>query len=170
MLIYRDVITGDELLSDTFKITEESKGAILAVPAKFVTIKSENDFDIGGNASAEGEDAEQLESDVRQVLDIVDNCRLVETSFDKKTYMGTIKTYMQAVKAHLEAKKPDRVKEFQEGAQEFVKKVLTEFDDYCFYTGEGGSLEGMIVLAKYDDTGLKPTFYFWKDGLKEEKV
>jgi len=171
MLLYKDLMTGDEVLTDTYKINTLAKGAVLSVDGKFVALKDENDFDIGANASAEGEDNEELASDVRQVIDVVNNGRLKETSFDKKTYMGAIKKYMTAIKTHLEANKPDRVKDFQEGAQEFVKGVLGSFDDYCFYTGESEDLDnGMIILAKYDDTGLKPTFFFWADGLKEEKV
>jgi len=171
MLIYKDIISGDEVLSDTFKIVEDFDGAILKVDAKFVAVKSENDFNIGGNPSADNqEEGDGLDTNVRQVIDIVDNSRLVEVSFDKKTYMGSIKEYMKQITNNLTEKNPGRVDGFKKAAQEFVKQVIGSFDDYVFYTGEAQNLEGMIILAKYDDTGVKPTFYFWKDGLKEEKV
>jgi len=171
MLIYKDIVSGDEVLSDTFRITEDYDGTVLKVEAKFVALKSENDFNIGGNPSTEGADeGEGLESTVRQVLDVVDSARLVEVSFDKKTYMNSIKEYMKVVTANLTEKNPGRVDGFKKSAQEFVKSVIASFDDFVFYTGENQNLEGMIILAKYDDTGVKPTFMFWKDGLKEEKV
>jgi len=171
MLIYKDIISGDELLSDTFKIQEDFDGTILKVDAKFVAVKNENDFNIGGNPSQDGqEEAEGLDTNVRQVIDVVDVSRLVEVSFDKKTYMGSIKEYMKVITATLTEKNPARVDAFKKSAQEFVKQVIGGFDDYVFYVGETQNLEGMIILAKYDETGVKPTFYFWKDGLKEEKV
>jgi len=171
MLIYKDIISGDEVLSDTFRIIEDFDGAILKVDAKFVQVKNENDFNIGGNPSADNqEEGEGLDTNIRQVIDIVDSARLVEVAFDKKTYMGSIKEYMKVVTQSLTEKNPGRVDAFKKAAQDFVKSVIGGFDDYVFYTGESNNLDGMIILAKYDDTGVKPTFYFWKDGLKEEKV
>ena len=40
----------------------------------------------------------------------------------------------------------------------------------CSYTGESMSAEGMDILCKFADDGLSQKFYFWKNGLKEEKV
>lgn len=43
---------------------------------------------------------------------------------------------MKAVKAHLQTTNPDRVPVFEKKAAEFAKKVVTNFKDYEFYTGE----------------------------------
>ena len=43
---------------------------------------------------------------------------------------------MKAVKAHLQSTNPDRVPIFEKKAAEFAKKVVGNFKDYEFYTGE----------------------------------
>ncbi len=48
----------------------------------------------------------------------------------QKSYMAYIKAYMGRVKKHLEENNAARVAPFQAAAQNFVKKVLTKFDDY----------------------------------------
>lgn len=60
--------------------------------------------------------------------------------------------YMKAVVSALkEAGKPDEdVKAFQDGAQKYVKeKLLPNFKDYEFYTGESMNPDGMIALLNY---------------------
>lgn len=59
---------------------------------------------------------------------------------------------MKAVVAALqEAGKPEEeVKAFQTGAQKYVKeKLLPNFKDYEFYTGESMNPDGMIALLNY---------------------
>jgi len=168
MYIYRDIFSQDELVTDTYKMVEVD-GVMYQVEGKFLTLKSENDFDIGGNPSAEEQD-EALESSAQQVINVVHATRLQETAMDKKHFMTLIKNYMKRIKEHLEAKNPGRIEGFQKSAAEQVKKILAEFDDFTFYTGESMDQEAMIIPCKYSADGLTPTFYFWKDGLKEEKV
>lgn len=59
----------------------------------------------------------------------------------------TVKTgYMKAVKAALQEAGKDEaeVKAFEQGAQKFVKeKILANFKDWEFYTGESMNPDGM---------------------------
>merc|ERR1711939_597356 len=52
----------------------------------------------------------------------------------------------------------------------FDKKILGNFKDYEFYTGEGMNPDGMVALLNYREDGVTPYFTFWKDGLKEVKL
>lgn len=85
--------------------------------------------------------------------------------------MGLIKPFLKNLKAYLiEQKKEDRVEKFMAGAQTFIKKVVSNFDDYEFYTGSSESLEGSIVLSFWEDESASgPMFYLFKDALKEVK-
>ena len=56
---------------------------------------------------------------------------------------------MKAVKAHLQETKPDRVEAFEKGAQAFAKKIVANFKDYEFYTGENMNPEGMVIILNY---------------------
>jgi hypothetical protein len=56
---------------------------------------------------------------------------------------------MKAVKTKLAETNPDRVAAFEKGAQAFAKKVVSNFSDYEFYTGESMDPEGMVALLNY---------------------
>jgi hypothetical protein len=129
----------------------------------------EGDIDIGANPSAEGGD-EGVESTSQTVNNVVHSFRLVETQFDKKSYMTYIKGYMKALKKELQETKPERVEAFEKGAASLVKRILTNFKDYEFYTGESMNPDGMVALLNYREDGVTPFFTFFKDGLKEIKL
>jgi len=74
---------------------------------------------------------------------------------------------MKAVKEKLPE---DRVKEFESGAQAFAKKIVANFKNFEFYTGESMNPEGMVALLNYREDGITPYFTVWKDGLKEVKL
>jgi hypothetical protein len=96
--------------------------------------------------------------------------RLQPTTFDKKTYLTYLKGYMKKVKAHLAEKEPDRVEAFEKAAQGYAKKIVANFKDWEFYTGDGMDPDAMVVLLNYREDGTTPYLVFFKDGLKIEKV
>ncbi len=101
--------------------------------------------DIGANASAEEVD-EGTDDAVEKVNNIVYSFKLCPTSFDKKSYMTYIKGYMKKTKQYLTEKNPDRVPAFEKGISTFIKKVIANFNDYEFYTGESMNPD---VCAEY---------------------
>ena len=100
----------------------------------------------------------------------VHSFRLQSTAFDKKSYLTYLKGYMKEVKKHLAEKNPERVEGFEKGAQTFAKKVVANFKDYEFFTGESMNPDGMVVLLNYREDGTTPFLTFWKDGLKQVKI
>lgn len=56
---------------------------------------------------------------------------------------------MKAVKAELQKGKPDRVDAFEKGAAAYAKKIVANFKDFEFYTGESMNPDGMIALLNY---------------------
>lgn len=74
---------------------------------------------------------------------------------------------MKAVKSKLPA---DRVEAFEKGASAYAKKLLANFKDLEFYTGETMNPDGIIVLLNYREDGVTPYLTIWKDGLSEMKV
>ncbi|ORY33725.1 putative E167 tumor protein-like protein [Naematelia encephala] len=167
MLIYQDVITGDEMASDAFDVKEIGNVA-MEIDCSMIIVK-EGDIDIGGNPSAE-EAEEALENGATQVNNVVHSFRLQSTSFDKKSYLTYLKGYMKAVKTHLQNTNPDRVAGFEKEAQDLAKKIVGNFKDYEFYVGESMNPEGMVALLNYREDGVTPYFTLWKDGLKEVKI
>ncbi|KAJ3268612.1 Translationally-controlled tumor protein [Terramyces sp. JEL0728] len=168
MIIYKDIISGDEMASDAFEIREIDDIAI-EIDCKNITVMPGADVDIGANASAE-EQEEQLEDGAVTVNNVVYTFRLSETSFDKKSYMSYIKGYMKTIKAHLQEHNPDRVATFEANAPAFVKKILGNIKDYEFFVGESMDPEGAVGLLNYREDGITPYITYFKDGLKTEKV
>lgn len=170
MIIFKDIITDDEIISDSYDL-KEVDGIVYEADCAMIT-EGNVDVDIGANASAE-EAEEALDDQVVKVNNIVHSFRLQSTSFDKKSYLSYLKGYMKAVKKGLEeAGKPEaEVKAFETGAQKFVKeKLLANFKDWEFYTGESMNPDGMVVLLNYREDGTTPYVVVWKHGLKEMKV
>ncbi|KAI8091336.1 Mss4-like protein [Gilbertella persicaria] len=165
MLLYTDILTGDELFSDAFPLKLIDDVAY-EVDCKMITI-AEGDIDIGANPSAEGGDDEGADDQSQTVNNVVHSFRLVQTSFDKKSYMVYIKGYMKAVKAQLPA---ERVPDFEKNVAALVKKILGNFKDYEFYIGESMNPDGMVALLNYREDGITPYFTFFKDGVKEVKL
>ncbi|EZF67689.1 TCTP family protein [Trichophyton rubrum] len=169
MIIFKDIITDDELISDAYKM--QDKGVIYEVDAKRVTKGADNIQLEGANPSAEEAD-EGTEDTSTTVIDVADSFRLSPVEFDKKAYTSAVKSYMKCVVAKLKeaGRSEDEIKEFQTGAQAAAKTILANFKDYETYTGESMNPDGMIVLLNYREDGITPYFTFWKHGLKEMKI
>eukprot|EP00294_Goniomonas_avonlea_P014156 CAMPEP_0114553880 /NCGR_PEP_ID=MMETSP0114-20121206/7904_1 /TAXON_ID=31324 /ORGANISM="Goniomonas sp, Strain m" /LENGTH=171 /DNA_ID=CAMNT_0001738873 /DNA_START=60 /DNA_END=575 /DNA_ORIENTATION=+ len=170
MIIYKDAFNGDEMCSDCYPMTEEGNGVMFRVESKTIT-KGPISVDIGANASAEGDDGDGVDDAAETVNNVVDAFRLQSMPFpNKKSYMGYLKDFLKRTKAHLEATKPERVAGFQAESQAFIKdKILPNFDDFSFYSGESMDPEAGMMMMFYEGENPNPFFYFFKDACVEEK-
>jgi hypothetical protein len=165
MKLFQDIISGDEMFSDAYKYKVIDDIAY-EVDCQMVTIKQGADVDIGANPSTEDQE-EGVDDNAVTVNNVAHTFRLQQTSYDKKSYLSHLKGYMKAVKASLPS---DRVPAFEAGAQAFAKKIIANFKDFEFYTGESMNVDGMVALLNYREDGITPYFTFWKDGVKEIKL
>eukprot|EP01120_Amphizonella_sp_Union-15-10_P000981 TRINITY_DN1104_c0_g1_i2.p1 TRINITY_DN1104_c0_g1~~TRINITY_DN1104_c0_g1_i2.p1 ORF type:complete len:166 (-),score=41.01 TRINITY_DN1104_c0_g1_i2:41-538(-) len=165
MLIFKDVITGDEVLSDAFpKLVIDD--VIWEVQTKNI-VKTGDDSGIPNN----DEDGGDIPSDAVTVNNVIDAHGLVETKFVKKDYLTYLKGYLKSVEAHLAKANPGRVDAFKKAAQTFVtKKLLPKFDEFQFFTGSSMDPTGIVVLMWYPDGEVDPKIWVFFDGLKEQKV
>jgi len=180
MIIYKDIVSGDEIISDTWNL-KEIDDVVYEVDCKSITKGAEDNIDIGANPSAE-EAEEGLESTSKTVIDVVDAFRLnflgdeasgTRLFGTKKDYLGQLKVYMKKVVAAMEKEGADAaaVKKFQSSAQAYYTKVIApNFKDFDFYVGESMDTDGMVVLLNYREDGVTPYITIWKHGLKGEKV
>eukprot|EP00252_Welwitschia_mirabilis_P017171 TRINITY_DN38090_c0_g1_i1.p1 TRINITY_DN38090_c0_g1~~TRINITY_DN38090_c0_g1_i1.p1 ORF type:complete len:168 (+),score=27.37 TRINITY_DN38090_c0_g1_i1:272-775(+) len=166
MLLYQDLCTGDELLSDSFPYKELYEGVLWEVEGKWV-VKGAVDVDIGANPSAEGGEDEGVDDQAVKVVDIVDTFRLQEQpSFDKKQFMAVMKKYIK----NLTPKLPEERQEvFKKNVEAAVKFLLSKLSDLQFFVGESMADDGALVFAYYKDGATDPTFLYFRDGLKEVK-
>ncbi|KAM7259121.1 hypothetical protein ACFE04_014862 [Oxalis oulophora] len=167
MLVYQDLLTGDELLSDSFPYTEIENGVLWEVEGKWVA-QGAVDVDIGANPSAEGaDDDEGVDDSVQKVVDIVDTFRLQEQpTFDKKQFVAYIKKFIKSLIPKLEG---DKAAEFKKGVEGATKYLLSKIKDLQFFVGESMHDDSTLVFAYYKEDALDPTFIYFAHSLKEVK-
>ncbi|CAJ1079922.1 translationally-controlled tumor protein [Xyrichtys novacula] len=169
MIIYKCIVSNDEMFSDIYKITSSSSGIFYEVEGKTVTRTDEfDDALIGANASAE-EPTETQDASCVSGCDIVLNHHLQETYFNKKSYRLYLKDYLKAVKKNVEDRSPEKVDDFMEKCKAEVAKIFEDWDNYRFYTGMSMNPDGMVGLLNFRDDGITPYMLFFKDGLLAEK-
>ncbi|KAL8822961.1 MAG: hypothetical protein Q9191_006316 [Dirinaria sp. TL-2023a] len=156
MIIYKDLVTDDEIISDSYPV-KEIDDTVYEVDCKRITLGSEN-FDIGANPSAEEQD-EGTDEVKKTVIDVVHSFRLqflgdedsgTRAFATKKDFMGPFKGYLKTVVTKLKEKGADeaKVKEFQNKVQTYyTKKIAPNFGDFDFYTGESMNPDGMYVFT-----------------------
>jgi len=176
MLVFKDIVSGDEMCSDAYKM-ELKDGEFFYVAAELRQYKDGeiDDSLLGGNKSAEEPSEDVVDPDVKFLIDVIHDFRLVEVQFsDKKDYMkSNLKPFIASLKKHLIAKgeledDPAKLKEWEAAFGKVVKKhILDNFNDLQFFVGESMDPSGHIVAVNYVDD--KPVVVMFKSGLKEEK-
>ncbi|XP_059608816.1 translationally-controlled tumor protein homolog [Phlebotomus argentipes] len=171
MRIYKDIITGDEMFSDTYKVKLVDE-VIYEVTGKLIQ-RAQGDVKIEGfNPSAEEAD-EGTDEAVESGVDVVLNHRLCETyAFgDKKSYTLYLKDYMKKLIEKLQEKNPDQVDTFKNNMNKAMKDILGRFKELQFFTGESMDCDGMVAMMEYRDIDgdSVPILMFFKHGLEEEK-
>nr|ACU13211.1 unknown [Glycine max] len=166
MLVYQDLLTGDELLSDSFRYNEIENGMLWEVEGKWV-VKGAVDVGIGANPSAEGGEDEGVDDAAVKVVDIVDTSRLQEQpAFDKKQFVTFMKRFIKNLTPKLDAEKQELFKKHIEGA---TKYLLSKIKDFQFFVGESMNDDACLVFAYYKDGAADPTFLYFAYALKEVK-
>lgn len=171
MKIFKDIFTGSEVLCDNDRPLPVVDDIVYEFKGKYVEIGGE-DFGISANVdedAAEGATGDGTADGKTRVVDVVYNNRYTETSYDKASYTSHMKGYMKKIMETITDE--DAKKTFQKNAATFFKKVLKDFDDFQFFIPAGNDEDpdaGMIVLCRWE--GEDAHFFFWKDGLKGERV
>ena len=176
MQIFKCYFCDAEVLCDSGIVLNEENG-MFVIKGKYMEIGNE-DYGISANVdedAEEGATGEGTESKKARVVDVIHNNSLTETSFEKPAYMAYIKGYLKGVVEKMKelGKSDEEVKQFQVNAQTFIKKVISSFDDWQFFYPDMSSDNAdydtaMVILCKWE--GETPYFYYFKDGLKAEKV
>lgn len=178
MIIYKDIVSGDELLADTFKIQEVDKVLWECDCRKYLKSKNE-DFQLeGANPSAEEAEEGGGEGEAVMVHDIEDQFNLVWLKTEegmkpsKDAFKSHLKTYMKKVLTKLQEKgaPAEKIDEFKAGAPAAVKKLLANYDNYDVLMGTSMDGDAMHVLIDFREDGVTPYATLWKHGLEEYKV
>eukprot|EP01038_Epipyxis_sp_PR26KG_P010910 gene10910-14648_t len=178
MIVYRDLISGDEVLSDAFPLKQvvDADGTevtgLMYCESKLIT-KGGDNIDVGcGNAFGNtAEDDGGVDNTVEQVNNVIDGFQYTETQVgtanDFKTW---IKEYMNAVVLKLREKgKPkEEIQAFKASAPNIAKFFLKQYSDVQFFLTASFDCNSM-VFSIYPEGSLTPNFYYIMGGLIAEK-
>ncbi|CAN6548230.1 unnamed protein product [Malus baccata var. baccata] len=154
MLVYQDLLTGDELLSDLFPYKEIHNGVLWEVDGK-VTV----DVDIGANPSAKGGGEDEGVDD--QAVKVVD---IEQPPYYKKQFFTWVKRYIKLLTPKLDGKSQEVYKKNIEAATKFL---LGKLGDLQFFVGESMHDDVGLVFAYYREGATDPTLIYFAHGLKE---
>ncbi|KAI9917490.1 hypothetical protein PsorP6_013012 [Peronosclerospora sorghi] len=179
MLVWQDIFTDDEVMSDSFKVMpcKDLEGndvpGMFQVESKTVAKSAEN-VDIGCGDAFGGEE-EQVDSSVETVNNVIDDSLgfgYVETGFDSKAELKTyLKSYFRKTMKHLKSSgaTDETLAQFKSDAQEIVKFLVSMFKELQYYMFKSCDSEAGLSYAYYPDGAVAPTFCYIKWGLKEVK-
>lgn len=178
MIVYRDIISGDEMLSDAFKliqVTEDGVAIDGLMYCESKNISKNDDVDVGcGNAFGGGgeEDGGGVDSTVQTVNNVIDGFQYNEMPFSSASeFKGFLKDYFNRIREKLaekHGKGTDPVKAFMARAPEIAKYLVKRFSDVQTYVGASFNPDSM-VFSIYPEGATTPNFYYIMDGFIAEK-
>jgi hypothetical protein len=165
MKVWIDIISGDEMVSDSYPHTPVFNNAGLEVKAKYRTKGVEQ-------IAIASDDVIEDDGTGETVVDVVDAFKYNEIpGFQKKDFMAWVKGYLAKITEKLNSSgKEARVAEFKAGATEMVKFIISKWDEMQVFAGPKYDMDaGLVVAWTKEQTDDGPTFLYFLDGLKEEK-
>ncbi|KAG9065278.1 hypothetical protein KI688_002601 [Linnemannia hyalina] len=132
MLIFQDIVTGDQLFSDEFDIKEV--GSTYEIECAMILPE---DFVVDATNYPSVEDAmEDVKSGVFDVNNVVHYFGLVRLdNISKKEYTDYMRRYFAKLKAKMGITEEADVKALEMEVSSEIMKARDSFDDYFFYTG-----------------------------------
>ncbi|XP_018646338.1 Translationally-controlled tumor protein homolog (TCTP) (Histamine-releasing factor), putative [Schistosoma mansoni] len=169
MIVYKDMITEDEMFTDSH-CPRVVADFFYEVDSRFTTVSSNVDGRlIGANPSGEGGEDENVDDTSKRVIDLVHANGFISVPFDQKSYKAHLNLYLKTIIERLQKTDPDKVPLLKSQVNKYMKNVLDNFDQYEFYMGPSSNPDAMIVLMNFREDGMTPYFVFFKDGLTQEK-
>ena len=177
MIVYKDIISNDEMITSAYKqdLVYDKEG--LVIPGMFqvessMKTKGSESIDIGCGNSFGGGEEEIADNSVEKVNDIIDSFSYTEVPFgNKQEFKEYITSYMRSIRTKLKEKGTPQVeiKEFMTQAPGMVKFLLGKFSDMQTFAGESLSAEGGMGFGFYKDGAHCPSFVYITKALVAEK-
>ena len=176
MIVYKDLISGDEMMTDAFprNSVHDKDGNIvegLFEVESSMSVKGSDNVDIGcGNAF--GGEEETNDGSVEKVNNIVDSFTYTEVPFGNKSELKEyLRDYFRSIRAKLkeEGTPQPEIKEFMSQAPAMVVFLLSQFSDMQTFAGESMTAEGGMAFGYYKDGAHCPTFVYITKSLEAEK-
>ena len=138
--VYSDLVSGDEMISDSYPHTITNEGTTMEVRAKY-TKKGSDQIAIASDDVVDDDD------DGETVVDVVDTFQLNEINLSKKEVMLWAKAYLTEITNKLKESDPDRVADFKKGSTATIKLILSKHAEMQIFTGRSINMDGALTFA-----------------------
>jgi len=147
MIVYADMVSGSDIGTDSYPASKLAGGAVIAMETKKISVGVDEDAiakATGANDSKE-EGAEKMDTDVKQVINIVHAHDLQQMKLDKKEYTTMQKAYWAKLKGAMDEQKyiclgfekgykPPADKKAAAEAEKAAEAKLSKFDKAPYET------------------------------------
>ncbi|KAK3740040.1 hypothetical protein QZH41_005157 [Actinostola sp. cb2023] len=178
MLLYQDIFTGKDILTDSYKILLVDD-FLYEVDASYVTRKGDDFGDemFGGNPSVEEAIEDSEAAGCVSGFDVILNHEDIEEYAEEpnyKKFMPVVKKIVKAAQSKMDA---DRHAQFKAKLAQFFGKGIGKqhFSNFQIYFSKGyideetGDILAAPILVDADETGMKAKMYYFKDLMTEVK-
>jgi len=176
MIIFKDIITGDEMFSDAFEFEDNFQEAFYKLKIKKVQCGGDqlDGAAFGFNASEECPDEGAVDAaDVKTVWDVVNGHQLEQglEYADKKSFGVYFKVFAKAVLNKLKEDGMDDVADdFKKKAPNAMAYLKKEIKDCEVWTGSSQNPDGSAGYINWDSETDEPYMLFFKHAIIAEKV
>jgi len=181
MIIFKDLLTGDELFSDAFDFDPDFQdGTFYKLKVQKVKVGGAqlDGAAFGFNASEENPDEGTADADdIVTVWDVVDQHQLMEApQFDRNGFKAYFKPFAKAVASKLkEEGREDDAKDFQKKALAGMKYLvdMIKKDDVEVWNGSSQNPDGSAGYINWETDANGddvPFMLFFKHAVVSEKV
>jgi len=176
MIIFKDILTGDELFSDAFEFEDNFQEAFYKLKVKKVQVGGDNldGAAFGFNASEENPDEGAVDAaEVVTQWDIVAQHQLESglAYADKKSFGAYFKGFAKAVLAKLkEEGMEDVAEDFKKKAPNAMTYLKKEIKDCEVWFGSSQDPDGSAGYINWDTETDEPYMLFFKHAIISEKV
>lgn len=178
MRIFEDIITGTEVISDSYPMTLLFDGAACEVQSRMV-VKGDVNVDVGCGNAFGGKNEEEEEggatgsAPVEKVNDLVDAFGYEETSFEKADWQKAFKDFVKEIleKRTANGESAEAIAKFKANAGNFVKYISSKFADLTIYTPKDYDCTHSLAYSYWkNEEDEAPVFIYYLDGCKGIKV
>lgn len=178
MRIFEDIVTGIEVISDSYPMELLFDGAACEVQSRMV-VKGDVNIDVGCGNAFGGKNEEEEEgatggsAPVEKVNDLIDAFGYEETSFEKADWQKAFKEFVKEILEKKTANKEsaEAIAKFKANAGLFVKYIGSKFGDLTIYTPKDYDSTHSLVFSYWkEENDEAPVFIFYLDGCKAIKV
>mmetsp|Transcript_34757 Transcript_34757/g.76676 ORF Transcript_34757/g.76676 Transcript_34757/m.76676 type:complete len:179 (-) Transcript_34757:47-583(-) len=177
MIVYKDILSGDEMLSSAFPLMEvkDADGnvveGLMMCESKMIS-KGGDEVDIGCGNSFGGEGGDEgADSNVEMVNNIMESFGYTETQVGAAAdFKAWIKEYMNALvlKKREKGIPKEEIQKFKAGAPGIAMFFLKQFSEVQYYLGPSFAPESM-VFSIWGEGATTPNFYFIMGGFDATK-